>query len=196
MKSCFCLAAFADLAPWRETGLSVHELSLEPSPWKLQDRIKKDQSHEGSESIDAAIDQRGGSTGNKTLVVFIHQGEQAGGDEGGEGAARIPSFRVAGLEGMIEEQAEYCVFGAVRELSNQEMNDGEGVRREVDVQRDKNLRQEPAGNGPAVGLRGKQRDGAWPGGCNQPNQKHARLEIERTSLWLRVSQASSWVLPW
>jgi hypothetical protein len=59
------------------------------------------------------------------------------------------------MEGVIKEQAENCVFGAVRQLPNQEVNDRESVERKVNVQREEKLRQKPACNGTAESRSGK-----------------------------------------
>jgi hypothetical protein len=100
---------------------------------KAPARVKKNDPQERSSRVNATIHQRGGPAGNETLVVFIRQREQAGDDESAEGAASVPAFNVAGLEGVVEEQAEHSVFADMRDLSNQEMNDGEGLGAEVNV---------------------------------------------------------------
>jgi hypothetical protein len=66
-------------------------------------------------------------------VVFIRQRKQAGNDHSADGAAGVPAFRAAESEGMIEKQAENSVFGAMRELANQEMDDLECLMREVNM---------------------------------------------------------------
>jgi hypothetical protein len=40
---------------------------------------------------------------------------------------------MTGIEGEVEKEAENCIFGAMRELPNQKMDDGEGSMREVNV---------------------------------------------------------------
>jgi hypothetical protein len=67
-------------------------------------------------------------------VVFIRQGEQAGNNQSAQGAASVPAFRVAGFEGVVEEQGENCVFAAMRELPNKKMNYREGLEGKVNVQ--------------------------------------------------------------
>jgi len=67
-------------------------------------------------------------------VVFIRQGEQAGDNQSAQGASSVPAFRVAGFEGVVEEQAENCVFAAMREFPNQKMNYREGLEGKVNVQ--------------------------------------------------------------
>ena len=101
---------------------------------KALDPIKKDHRQESSSRVNATIHQGGRPPGNETLVVFIRQREQAGDKYTAEGASSVPTFRVAGLEGVVEEQPEDCVFAAMRELPNQKMNCREGLGGKVNVQ--------------------------------------------------------------
>jgi hypothetical protein len=132
-------ASFLYFAALRETVLSGARLThgftdFRRDALKASAGIQKEDCQKRSERVKAAVLDGSGPAWDETLVVFIRQRKQTGDDYGGKGATFMPAFRIAGIEREVEKKAQNCIFGQMRELPNQEMDDHERGVREVNMQ--------------------------------------------------------------
>ena len=126
-----------------------------------------------------------------------------------ERAPGTPVKRAFVLGGTVEQHGEDAVFGRVRELSHQVMEDVEGGRRDLNVNAPKEFTQQPGGKRAAEACGRHVKDETGPRDGRQPPDQRVNprvvgngvggiTQVARgiSQVASEINQVDSWGLPW